>query len=80
MNKKFFGLFLAGAALFSVCTLESCKDTSDDLIGQIQSNYGEISAAKANIAALQSTVATLQGQLSTLEGRVGANEAAIAAA
>lgn len=35
MNKKFFGLFLVAAALFSVGTLESCKDNDSDLYNEV---------------------------------------------
>ena len=35
MKKKFFGLFLVTAALFSVGTLESCKDNDSDLYNEV---------------------------------------------
>ena len=36
MNKKIFSLLLVFAALFSVCTLESCKDTNEDLFNEVR--------------------------------------------
>lgn len=41
MNKKIFGLLLVSASLFSVCTLESCKDTNEDLYQEIRITQSE---------------------------------------
>lgn len=41
MNKKFFSLLLVVTSLFSVYTLESCKDTSTDLYNQISMKHSD---------------------------------------
>ncbi|MCF0179509.1 MAG: hypothetical protein HUJ97_04600 [Bacteroidales bacterium] len=76
MNKKIFGLLLVFGALFSVCTLESCKDTNTDLYNEVliqQSQQyqdllkrinaiqvGDIDGAKAE---LRAEIASLKSQL-----------------
>lgn len=54
MNKKFFGFLLGFAALLSVGTLQSCKDTNDDL-------DAEIHGVSSNLSALEQRVKTLEG-------------------
>lgn len=54
MNKKFFGFLLGFAALLSVGTLQSCKDTNDDL-------DAEIHGVSSNLSALEQRVNTLEG-------------------
>lgn len=78
MNKKFFGLLLVGAALFSVSTLESCKDTNTDLCKEISikstKQYEEL---KARIDALESKVCKCD--LSSLKSDLEALKAEVAA-
>lgn len=78
MNKKFFGLLLVGASLFSVCTLESCKDTNTDLCTEISikstKQYEEL---KARIDALEGKVcscdmSSIKSQLEALKAEVAA--------
>lgn len=84
MNKKFFGLLLVGASLFSVCTLESCKDTNTDLCTEISikatKQYEEL---KARIDALGTGTGTscsvdcnaLKAEVDALKGMIDTSTA-----
>lgn len=71
MKKKFFGLFLVTAALFSVGTLESCKDNDSDLYNEVlikgNQQYTEL---KGKITALEETCETLQGDVTELKTKI----------
>lgn len=71
MKKKFFGLFLVTAALFSVGTLESCKDNDSDLYNEVlikgNQQYTEL---KGKITALEQTCETLQGDVTELKTKI----------
>lgn len=57
MNKKFFSLLLVAVSLFSVSTLESCKDTSTDLYNQISMKHSEdYKKLSARIDALEASI------------------------
>lgn len=79
MKKKFFGLFLVTAALFSVGTLESCKDNDSDLYNEVlikgNQQYTEL---KGKITALEQTCETLQGDVTELKTKIADLKAELA--
>lgn len=83
MNKKFFGLFLVTAALFSVGTLESCKDNDSDLYNEVlikeTQHYNELknridaiesSLCKVDCEALKSQVESLKAEVEALKEKL----------
>lgn len=78
MNKKVYGLLLVVAALFSVGTFESCKDTNTDLYNEVlikeTQNYNEL---KSRIDAIEQSLCTvdceaLKAEVESLKAEVEA--------
>ena len=81
MNKKVYGLLLVSAALFSVGTFESCKDTNTDLYNEVlikeTQHYNEL---KSRIDAIEQSLSAidteaLQAQVNALKSEVEALKA-----